>query len=175
MGLIPAGGGCKELLLRWSEVEGDEGIPPQQRVFDLIAAGVTASSPLEAMPLKMFRALDQFTMNRDRVLAAAKTRVISMIDGYQPPVQKRLVPTHIGPLIQRCEELRDAKQISPHDLTVGHALAKILCDSAVDKESYLTEDELFEREREAFLGLVQTPQTIARIRHMLATGRPLKN
>ncbi|MDG2385701.1 MAG: 3-hydroxyacyl-CoA dehydrogenase NAD-binding domain-containing protein [Pirellulaceae bacterium] len=175
VGLIPAGGGCKELLLRWSEVEGDEGIPPQQRVFDLIAAGVTASSPLEAMPLKMFRALDQFTMNRDRVLAAAKTRVISMIDGYQPPVQKRLVPTHIGPLIQRCEELRDAKQISPHDLTVGHALAKILCDSAVDKESYLTEDELFEREREAFLGLVQTPQTIARIRHMLATGRPLKN
>ncbi len=175
VGLIPAGGGCKEMLFRWSELECEQETSPHQKVFELISEGVTASSPLEAMPLGMFRSNDQFTMNRDRVLAAGKSRVISMVDGYQPPEEKQAVSADIAPLIRRCEGLRDAGRISSHDLTVGHALAKIPCDPPSNGGAFLTEDELFQRERETFLELVQTPETIARIKHMLATGRPLKN
>ena len=163
------------MLFRWSDASPANDAVAQHKVFELIGGGVTASSPPEAQPLRMFLPHDSFTMNRDRVLAAAKARALSMIAEYAIPRERRVATVDAAPLIQRLESLYETQKISPHDVTVGRVLARLLCGPSEGKVTELSEDELFERERAAFLQLVQTPETIARIRHMLATGRPLQN
>lgn len=178
VGLIPSGGGCKEMLSRWHRRTGDAANrkTPEEAVFEIIGPGTTAASPLEAAPLGMWRRQDAWTMNRDRVLPAAKERALNMIAGYRPPEDVTIAAAGEAgrTRLEQVLEKYDARgYLAPHDWTVARQLAWVLCGD--NDQTELTEDELLRREREAFMRLVQTPETMARIAYTLDQGQPLRN
>jgi 3-hydroxyacyl-CoA dehydrogenase len=180
VGLVPSGGGCKELLHRWcAEAESaDAVVAGALKVFELIGMGKTATSPVEGAPYRFFLARDRSTMNRDRLLAEAKKRAIAMADGYAPPA-KGGVPA-AGPRgRQKMHELLeklDARGITtPHDQVVGRHLAEVLCGGGAPEGETVSDEDLCALERGAFIALAGTEATAARIEHMLDAGRPLRN
>ena len=180
VGLVPSGGGCKELLYRWcaNAKDADEIDAGALRVFELIGMGKTAASPILAEPCRFFLPRDGSTMNRDRLLGEAKKRVIVLAADYTPPA-KTGVPA-AGPRARRgMQELLkdlDARGIAtPHDLVVGEHLAEILCGGGAAAGEIVSDEDLCALERQAFLELAGTPATVARIEHILSEGRPLRN
>jgi 3-hydroxyacyl-CoA dehydrogenase len=180
VGLVPSGGGCKELLYRWCvDAKDTDGIVAGAlRVFELIGMGKTAASPIEGQPYRFFLPRDRSTMNRDRLLSEAKKRVIAMASDYTPPA-KTGVPA-AGPegrrAMQELFEGLDARAITtPHDRVVGAHLAELLCGGGAVAGEIVSDEELCALERQAFLGLAGTAATIARIEHILSEGRSLRN
>jgi 3-hydroxyacyl-CoA dehydrogenase len=179
VGLIPSGGGCKEMLHRWCDGEDREAvIAGATTVFATIGMGKTASSPEEARPLRFLLDRDHSTMNRDRLLAAACARALAMAPDYAPRSAPRFIAAGgagMDALSAVLDRLKKKGITAPHDHTVGAQLARVLCggDRAAGEE--LSEDDVFALEREAFLTLAGTRETLARIDHMLAQGRPLRN
>jgi 3-hydroxyacyl-CoA dehydrogenase len=180
VGLVPSGGGCKELLYRWCADAGDADgvVAGALKVFELIGMGKTAASPVEGAPYRFFLPRDRSTMNRDRLLSEAKKRVIEMAADYAPPAAIS-VPA-AGPegraAMQQLLEKLDARGITtPHDLVVGTQLTEVLCGGGAPAGERVSDEELCGLERQAFLALAGTPATIARIEHMLSEGRPLRN
>jgi len=196
VGLVPAGGGCKELLRRWSEdaAGGDALEAGAREAFRLIATARTAGSPDEARPLRLLGARDRVSMNRDRLLAEARALALELAAGYAPPPPPVLRAPGAGAreaMLAMLERLR-AEGVArpraggmtrlraegvprPHDITVGHALARVLGGGEAGAGEALGEQRLLALEREAFLALAATPQTRARIEHMLEHGRALRN
>ena len=183
VGLIPAGGGTKEMLARAMEAMPDAGadlLPHVQRVFETIAFGKVSTSAPHARRLGYLRDGDGITMNRDRLLDDAKRAAIARADaGYQPPVMRAAVPVG-GPDVFAALSLgvhlaRRADRISDHDAAIGRALARVLSGGDVPHRTSLSEPQLLDLEREAFLGLVGQPRTIERIAHTLKTGKMLRN
>ena len=180
VGLVPAWGGCKEMLLRWSgNAKLEKGpMPPVIKVFETIAMATVAKSAAEARDCLFLREHDGITMNRDRLLADAKQRALNLVPGYQPPLPAKLrLP---GPSALVAMELaiagyRRQGRITPHDVTVARALAEVLSGGETDITETLSEDDILALERKAFLKLVRTNNTIARIKHTLKTGKPLRN
>ncbi|NIM71677.1 MAG: 3-hydroxyacyl-CoA dehydrogenase [Gammaproteobacteria bacterium] len=180
VGLVPSGGGCKELLHRWCAEAGstEAVIAGALKVFELIGMGKTASSPIEAEPYRFFLARDCSTMNRDRLLVEAKKRAIAMADGYEPPARSGVPAAGPGgrQRMQTLLEKLDERGITtPHDQVVGRHLAEVLCGGGAPAGEIVSDEELCALEREAFITLAGTPATVARIEHMLDTGRPLRN
>jgi 3-hydroxyacyl-CoA dehydrogenase len=180
VGLVPSGGGCKELLRRWctDAKDTDAVVAGALRVFELVGMGKTATSPIEAEPYRFFLSRDRSTMNRDRLLGEAKKRVIEMAASYTPPA-KTGVPA-AGPAGRQAmqallEKLDERGITTPHDLVVGEHLAKVLCGGGAPEGEIVSDEDLCALEREAFLALAATPATVARIEHMLSEGRPLRN
>jgi 3-hydroxyacyl-CoA dehydrogenase len=180
VGIVPSGGGCKELLYRWCADAGDADgvVAGALKVFELVGMGKTAASPVEGEPYRFFLPRDRSTMNRDRLLSEAKRRVIEMAADYAPPMAIG-VPA-AGPegrrAMQELLEKLDARGITtPHDLVVGTHLAEVLCGGGAPAGERVSDEELCGLERQAFLALAGTPATIARIEHMLSEGRPLRN
>jgi 3-hydroxyacyl-CoA dehydrogenase len=180
VGLVPSGGGCKELLYRWCvDAKDTDGIVAGAlRVFELIGMGKTAASPMEGQPYRFFLPRDRSTMNRDRLLSEAKERVIAMASDYTPPA-KTGVPA-AGPEGRRAmqellEGLDASAIITPHDRVVGAHLAELLCGGGAPAGEIVSDEDLCALERQAFLGLAGTAATIARIEHILSEGRPLRN
>ena len=180
VGLVPSGGGCKELLYRWcADAKDSDGVVAGAlRVFELIGMGKTAASPIEAEPFRFFLPRDRSTMNRDRLLSEAKKRVIAMAADYTPPA-KTGVPA-AGPrgrqAMQALLDKLDARAITtPHDLVVGAHLAELLCGGGAPQGAIVSDEELCALERQAFLRLAGTPASVARIEHFLREGRPLRN
>lgn len=180
VGLVPSGGGCKELLRRWcaDAQDNDAIVAGALKVFELVGMGKTASSPIEGTPYRFFLPRDRSTMNRDRLLAEAKQRVIEMARGYAPP-EKSGVPAAGPEGLRAMQELLvklDERGITtPHDQVVGEHLAKVLSGGSASAGTMVSDDDLCALEREAFISLLRTPATIARIEHMLSEGRPLRN
>ena len=180
VGLVPAGGGCKEMLLRWTEDTRGEAarVAGALRVFELIGMGRIATSPELARPLRLLRAVDRTTMNRDRLLADAKASAAELAVGYEPPATPSIAAPGAPAYDAMCAMLDDmaGKGIAlPHDVVVSQRLASVLAGGGAQAGQYIDEEELFELEREAFLTLARIPDTAARIAHMLDRGRPLRN
>ncbi len=179
VGLIPGGGGAKEILSRWRDgPDVPPGVDAAVTTFRLVGTGRTASSPDEARPLRLMLARDRAVMNRDRLLAAARDRAHGMADGYTSPPAPTfaaLGPAGYAALQGVLDRLAEKGITSPHDHVVGGQLARILCGGDRPAGTPVSEDEVFALEREAFLHLAGTAATQARIRHMLEHGRPLRN
>ena len=180
VGLVPAGGGCKEMLLRWTGGAEDEAarVAGALRVFEIVGMGRTATSPELARPLRLLRAADRTTMNRDRLLAEARAGALELAQGYEPPAAPVIVAPGAPAYDAMCAMLDDlaGRGIAlAHDRTVSRHLARVLAGGEAQAGRDVGEDELFGLEREAFHALARTPETGARIAHMLDRGRPLRN
>ena len=178
VGVVPGGGGVKELLYRWRDVKGGEAEAAWQ-TFINVGYAKTARSPLEAAELAMFRpAVDEFVMNRDRLLDAAVRAVRSLVPGYVPSGRGSFLAPGRAAWANMQEWLAKAAakgRLTPHDVVTGTQVAMIATGGDVNPGTVLTEDDLFALERKAFLTLAATDATRARIRHMLEFGKPLRN
>ncbi|MBX5437047.1 MAG: 3-hydroxyacyl-CoA dehydrogenase/enoyl-CoA hydratase family protein [Alicyclobacillaceae bacterium] len=183
VGLIPAGGGTKEMLIR-----AVESVPPGtaarldpfvQRAFETIALAKVSTSAADAKQLGYLRAADTITMNADERVYRAKQMVLGMARaGFRPP-EETPVPV-IGEdgaaaLKVGVYLLRESRRITEHDAKIAHHLIRILTGGSVPRGTLVSERYLLDLEREAFLSLVGEPKTQQRMRHMLATGKPLRN
>ena len=167
-----------EMLYRWSDAQPRPDRHAAEVVFALIDGGATSSSPQEATPLRFLLPNDRSTMNRDRVLAGAKSLAIEMASGYSPPAAPVIEAAGrdiYAKIEAELSSARDQQQISPHSHTVGRELARVMCGGDVDPDTTLSEQAVFDLERQAFLNLARSEPTLARIEHTLATGKPLRN
>ena len=179
VGLIPAGGGCKEMLWRWSQTEEGKRDPDYAplKVFDIIGHAKTASSPIEAEPLKFLRPEDKKIMNRNSLLPEARL-ILEKNKNFSPPKKCtfRLSGEKVRKkMINLLEKLHEENKILDHGLEVGKELAYVLSGGETDLNKELSEDNLFKLELDAFMKLVQTKNTQERINHTLSTGKPLVN
>ena len=179
VGLIPAGGGCKEMLARWQNTEESKKDPnfAPLKVFDIIGYGKTATSPVEAEPLKYLKPEDKKIMNRNSLLEASKQILDENRDFKSPSELVFNLPGESvrGEMHKVLDKLYNDKVILDHGMVVAKELAYVLSggDTSIDKQ--LSEDDLFKLELDAFMKLIETPKTQERIKHTLATGKPLVN
>ena len=181
VGLVPAWGGCKEMLIRLSvDPRRPRGpLSPVAALFETIGFARTARSAFEAKELGFLRPTDGIIFNRDRLLVDAKTRALELAKGYRPPDPIRLTlpgPAGKAALGLALRDLRAKSEATAHDEAVAGALAEVLTGGPeADPIEPVSEDEVLRLERAAFMRLVKTEATLARIEHMLATGKPLRN
>jgi 3-hydroxyacyl-CoA dehydrogenase len=183
VGLIPAGGGTKEMTARAAEqvpVGSSDLLPAFQRAFETIGFAKTSASGPDAQRIGYLRPVDAFTMNRERLIADAKARALQRVrDGYQPPVPRSAVAvggeTVAAPLKLGIHLAWRAGRISDHDALIGRKLAHIIAGGSLPHPSTVTEQHLLDLEREAFLSLVAERKTQERMQHTLKTGKPLRN
>ena len=180
VGLIPAGGGCKEMLWRWLQTpEGKENSEyASMKVFDLIGYAITSSSPNEAKPNQFFLSKDKVVINRDRQLTTAIELLNNIESNYIKPSEPvfRLGGSSVkDKMFEKLEKLYSEKKIMDHSLEVGKQIAFVLSGGDTNMNSDLTEDDLYNLELEAFMRLIQMPKTQERIKHTLETGKPLVN
>lgn len=181
VGLLPAGGGTKELLFRFThDLEPYEEADPFEavkRAFRLISMGTMSSSALDARRLGFLRGRDRISMNRDRVLGDAKARVLELAADYTPAIPRTiraLGSEALGNLRYAVWSMREANAITDHEVTIGNAIAYVLSGGDGPPRA-VTEQDILDLEREAFLSLLGTTQTQQRIAHMLQHGKPLRN
>jgi 3-hydroxyacyl-CoA dehydrogenase len=181
VGLIPGGGGTKELLFRFTRelAAYDEADPFEavKRAFKLISMATTSASAADGRRLGFLRAADRISMNRDHLLADAKARVLDLAPGYTPPVAttiRALGREAYGNLKYGVWAMHEAGYISAHDVRIGNHIAYVLSGGDGPPRD-VSEQDILDLEREAFLALLGTPETQARIAHMLSTGKPLRN
>jgi 3-hydroxyacyl-CoA dehydrogenase len=180
VGVIPAWTGSTELLTRWvqSKQRPRGPMPPLAQTFETIGMAKVAKSAFEAKELLFLRAGDGITMNRDRLLADAKARVLALVEDYLPPARSEIpLPGPSGriALEMAVDALRLKGAATPHDEVVAKQLAIVLSGGATDITTPLGDDDLLKLERAAFMTLIKQPATLARIEHMLETGKPLRN
>ncbi|MEA2768149.1 MAG: 3-hydroxyacyl-CoA dehydrogenase [Acetobacteraceae bacterium] len=180
VGLIPGWGGCGELLARWNaESKLPRGpMPASAKVFEGISTADVTKSAHQAMEKKFLRPTDGISMNRDRLLADAKMRALSLVDGYIPPKPPEFVlpgPSGRAGLNAAAEGFHRRGIATDHDLVVADALAEVLCGGDTDIIDTVTEQQMLDLERRAFIRLARTGPTLARIEHTLETGSPLRN
>jgi 3-hydroxyacyl-CoA dehydrogenase len=183
VGLLPAGGGCKELLRRL-----DESLPPDaeidwgplvQRLFGIVGLARVATSAAEGQLLGFLRASDLVVMNDEHVLDDARRMVAAMTSlEYRPPDARTDIRITGSPGFAALQvglyNLAEGRQITPHDHVVGTHVARVLCggDRAPGR---ISEQDLLDLEREAFMSLCGQRATQQRMEHMLKTGKPLRN
>ncbi len=179
VGLVPAGGGCKEVLWRWSQTHEAKKDPDYAslKVFNIIGYATTATSTAEAEPLKFLRPEDKKIMNRNSLFEVSK-KLIDENRNFTPP--KECVFNLSGKplkekMIKILEKLYNEKVILDHGMEVGKELANVLSGGNTNLDKTLTEDDLYKLELESFMKLIETKKTQDRIKHTLATGKPLVN
>ncbi|HUF21848.1 MAG TPA: hypothetical protein VMP00_13975 [Burkholderiales bacterium] len=126
----------------------------------------------------MFGERDRFSMNRDRLLPEAKARALTLAENYAPAKESTFTALGTKGLdaMQAILDALEARGIAtPHDRAVGKHLARVLCGGELKEGEKMSEQDVLVLEREAFLALCETPATVARIEHMLAEGKPLRN
>ncbi len=184
MGLIPGGGGTKELLVRALEGLPDEaratGLNPCiQSVFQAIAMAKVTMSAHESLAAKFLRASDRIVTNKEHVLGTAKLMVQAMhLEGYTPPRQRRLhLPgeTVYATLRMVIDSMCKQHQITEHEQHIAEKLAWVLCGGKTTPNFGVTEQYVLDIEREAFLSLLGTEKTQERISYFLMKGKPLRN
>ena len=180
VGLIPCGGGCKEMLWRWTQTEEakkDSDFTPQ-KVFDIIGYGKTITSPMEAMSFKFLLTKDKSVMNRNELLPISRNLITKIKNEYEPPKSPIFNLSGIqvrNKMFQTLENLFREKKILEHGMEVGKKLAFVLSGGNTSIDKKLSEDDLYALEFEAFIQLLQMEKTQARINHTLKTGKPLLN
>ncbi|MFN2532344.1 MAG: 3-hydroxyacyl-CoA dehydrogenase/enoyl-CoA hydratase family protein [Pyrinomonadaceae bacterium] len=185
VGIIPAGGGTKEMLLRAMDslpkgIDDADPFPFVKRAFETIAMAKVATSAEEARSLGFLSPYDGISMNSDRLIADAKKEVLALAaSGYVAP-QPRTDVLALGlPALSTLKlgihQMKRAGYISDHDAQIGTQLARILTGGDLNHPTRVSEQYILDLEREAFLSLIGTRKTQERIGHMLKTGKPLRN
>lgn len=180
VGLVPAWGGCKEMLQRWTNLgrlpKGP--MPAIGKVFETVSTATVAKSAAEAKELLFLKPGDGITMNRYRLLADAKAKALQLTADYRAPEPQVLTlpgPTAKVAMQMAVDGFRRLGKATPHDAVVSGALADVLSGGDTDVTLSVDEDALLELERARFMALVRHPGTLARIESMLMTGKPLRN
>ncbi|WP_448189120.1 3-hydroxyacyl-CoA dehydrogenase NAD-binding domain-containing protein [Azospirillum sp. sgz301742] len=180
VGLLPAWGGCTEMLARCAaNPKVPKGpMPPVGQAFETISLAKVAKSAAEAKELLYLRASDGITMNRDRLLADAKAKTLELAVNYTPPEKPAYIlpgPGGRAALELFVEGFALQGKATPHDLVVCRRVAEVLTGGDADPTKPVGEDHILELERTAFMALIRTPASMDRIEHMLTTGKPLRN
>ena len=185
VGLIPAGGGCKEFAVRAADWAAQSATPGElfdflQPVFQNIAMAKVAKSALEAIDMGFARPSDTILFNANELLFVAIREARAMADaGYAPPLMPRAIPVAgrngIATLEMMLVNMKEGGMISAHDYRVAKAAATALCGGDIETGALVDEEWLITVERQLFVELLKTPETQARIKHMLETGKPLRN
>ncbi len=183
VGLIPAGGGTKEMTLRASNnySEGLVEFPELQKRFMSIAQASVATSAYEAFDLDIFKiGRDAVTINPNKVISDAKDAVLNIFKmGYSQPLPKAdikvLGRSALSVLLIGAFSFRRGNYISDHDRKIVEKLAYIMCGGDLTQDTLVSEQYLLDLEREAFLSLVGEQKTLERIQSILTTGKPLRN
>ena len=184
VGLIPAGGGCKEMVIRnlagMPDVDGADVFPFARAAFETIGLAKVSTSAEEARALRFLRDGDAVVMNPDRLLHAARTTALALARrGYQPPDPTIEIPvageSGIAAFRASLYNMREGRYISEYDEFVGGQLARVLCGGEVPSGTKVGEDYLLQLEREVFLKLVGQKKSQERMAFMLKEGKPLRN
>ena len=179
-GLVPGWGGCRELLLRAAaSAPGGGPMPPARQAYETIATARVSTSAQEARELGLLRARDRITPNRDRLLADARTFALELSDGYSPPDPAMIAAagrSGRATLALGARQLaRRDGAVTDYDLRLADVLAGVLTGGDADPTEPVPEREISELEAAAVADLVRREQTLARMTHLLETGRPLRN
>jgi 3-hydroxyacyl-CoA dehydrogenase len=190
VGLLPGGGGCKEMLLRAvdsaSSIRPDgrgesvEMLEAMKKTFETIATAKVATSAHEARVLGFVSDSDHITMNRERLLSDAKARALELVRvGYEPPVMRTDIPAPgeniLATLKMGIYLMRQGEFISDHELKLGNKIAEVICGGNVTPGTPISEQYLLDLEREAFKSLCGEKKTQERIQYTLKTGKTLRN
>ena len=184
VGLIPAGGGTKELARRLVSpplrTAGETPpLPFLQKAFETIALAKTSSSALEAQELGFLDEDDRVVMNADHLLSAARREVLDLADGYVPPERGKHVfaagKTARAALEVQIKTVQWGRYASEYDGVIAGHVARVLTGGELSLPQWVPEEYLLELEKEAFLDLARNEKTHERIGHMLETGKPLRN
>lgn len=183
VGILPAGGGTKEMTLRASDTFVDGGIelPELQKRFMNIATAKVSTSAVEAFDMGIFRkGQDAYSVNPNRVIADAKKEAILLADrGYTKPIPRNdikvLGRTALAPLLLGIHQFRLGNYMSDHDKKIVEKVAYVMCGGDLSEGSLVSEQYLLDLEREAFLSLIGEKKTLERIQSILTTGKPLRN
>jgi 3-hydroxyacyl-CoA dehydrogenase len=180
VGVVPAWGGCKEMLARWSAAgllpHGP--MPAASKVFETVSTATVSKSAANAKELGFLRPGDGITMNRYRLLSDAKALALKLVEHYVAPKPAELkLPGAAGKLAfsLAVDSYHQRGIATDHDRVVADELASVLCGGPADLVDTVTEQQLLNLERGAFMRLMKTEGTLARIEHMLVTGKPLRN
>jgi 3-hydroxyacyl-CoA dehydrogenase len=171
VGLIPAGGGVKEMVLRSADM---------RRTFETLGFAKVSTCAADAARLGLLRAVDGVSMNRERLMEDAKQAALARArGGYRPPAKPDAIPVG-GETLRATLDLGvhlawRAGRITDHDALVGRKLSWVLSGGSLPSGAKVSEDYLLDLEREAFLSLCGEPKTLERIEHTLKTGKPLRN
>tara|TARA_B110000240_G_scaffold197261_1_gene251910 strand:+ start:2550 stop:4955 length:2406 start_codon:yes stop_codon:yes gene_type:complete len=183
VGVIPGGGGSKEMALRASDIfsKGDVQLNVLQEHFLTIGMAKVATSAYEAFDLGLLqKGKDVVVVNKDRQIAQAKKHAILMAEaGYTQPVKRNdvlvLGKQALGMFLVGTDSMQDSKYISAHDQKIANKLAYVMAGGDLSEPTKVSEQYLLDLEREAFLSLCTERKTLERIQHMLKTGKPLRN
>jgi 3-hydroxyacyl-CoA dehydrogenase len=184
VGIVPAGGGCKELLRRivapaMRAAPDAPALPFVQRVFETIGLAKVATSAVEARELGFLEEHDVVVLDADHQLAAAKREVLDLADSYVPPAREASVYAAGLPVLAALEmgvqTLQWAGQASEHDGVVARHLARVLCGGELSLGQWVAEQHILDLERDAFLALLGEPRTMERIQGFLTTGKVIRN
>ncbi|QGP54313.1 putative 3-hydroxyacyl-CoA dehydrogenase [Piscirickettsia salmonis] len=177
MGLIPAGGGCKEMALRASA-----SIDPYKQVqsyFKNIAMAVAATSATQARSMHYLQGADITVMHVDEILYIAKQHIYTLVEAsYRPPLRPKIPVIGregIAVMKMMVVNMKDGRFISEHDDLIATKIAEVICGGDLDAGTQVDEAWFLHLEREAFLSLLQTEKTQAHIEYMLKMGKPLRN
>jgi 3-hydroxyacyl-CoA dehydrogenase len=195
VGLLPGGGGCKEMLLRAIDgattARGGKGsgealagsiemLEAMKRAFETIATAKVATSAHEARALGFLSDSDPITMNRERVLSDAKTRALELLRaGYEPPVPRTDIPAPgenlLATLKMGVHMMRQGDFITDYEVKLGAKIAQVLCGGNVTPGTLVSEQYILDLEREGFKSLCGEKKTQERIQYTLKTGKTLRN
>jgi 3-hydroxyacyl-CoA dehydrogenase len=172
VGLVPGWGGCTRLYARALEA----GLTPAQaadEVFDAVFAGRTSASALDAAGFRVLRAGDVIVMNRDNLLVEAKAKALSLAGTHRPVTGGVLKVEGEAGRARLLQRLAERPQVTAYDQVIGEVLAELL--SCGGPAGEIPESAMMQLERDGLVNLSRRPETQARISHMLATGKPLRN
>jgi 3-hydroxyacyl-CoA dehydrogenase len=190
VGLLPGAGGCKEMLLRAVDSaqairaggrgESVELMEAMKKAFETIATAKVATSAHEARSLGFLRNSDSITMNRERVLADAKSRALEMVHaGYEPPLPRTDIPAHgeniLAALKMGVHLMRQGDYITEYEVKLATKIAEVLCGGNVTPGTPISEQYVLDLEREGFKSLCGEKKTQERIQYTLKTGKTLRN
>jgi 3-hydroxyacyl-CoA dehydrogenase len=190
VGLLPGGGGCKEMLLRAIDAatavrpggrgESVELMEAIKRAFETIAMAKVSTSAEEARALGFLSSSDRITMNRDRVLTQAKERALELLrSGYEPPQPRNALPAPgeniLAALKLGIHLMREGEYITDYEVKIGTKVAEVICGGSVTAGTPVTEQYILDLEREAFKSLCGEKKTQERIQYTLKTGKTLRN
>ena len=190
VGLLPGGGGCKEMLLRavasaaairpGGRGESVEMMEAMKQAFETIATAKVSTSAEVARGLGFLSDSDGISMNRERVLADAKARALELLrGGYEPPQPRNDIPAPgeniLAALKMGVHLMRQGDYITDHEVKLGHKIAEVLCGGTVTAGTPVSEQYILDLEREAFQSLCGEKKTLERIQYTLKTGKTLRN
>ncbi|HEY8036205.1 MAG TPA: 3-hydroxyacyl-CoA dehydrogenase NAD-binding domain-containing protein [Methylobacter sp.] len=180
VGLVPGWGGCKEYLHRWLEFSRRPGgpMPAIAQAFETIGMAKVSKSAAEAKEMLFLSTTDGITMNKNRLLADAKAKALKLVQNYTPPEHAGFHLPGASAKAAMDAVIRNYKlagKITDYDVEISQQLADVLSGGLCDITEPLSEDDLLNLELNAFLHLVKQPGTLARLEHLLKTGKPLRN